>query len=450
MASPLSPSTPKTQTGTEWISLSQKKVASFLIILAVLSTVFLFSIWYSSHSLALRSTNEALRKNPLLTDLNVSLIAKIYDENFTYASFTQDLDHNSTSEIELCDLAMGKWVTEIREPIYTNVTCPSIPDFKNCQKYGKDPGYLYWRWKPDGCDLPRYEPERFLNFVRGKKMAFIGDSLARNQFDSLLCLLSQVETPIEIYRDMFDKFRTMHFPSSNFTLMVMWSEFYVQGIPVIVNGTTTASFNIHLDKINTNWTSQLPSLNYAIISGGNWFFRINYLYENDELIGCVNCREENVKDYGISYAIRRVVRKALESINECENCDGLVTFLRTYTPHHFENGSWFSGGYCNRTHLLAESEIDMNTIEWEIKKIQNKEINKIREVNEGGNENKKSFGVMDVTKAMMIRADGHPGANYDKRWVRNANDCLHWCLPGPVDMWNDMLLFNLMKSSSVD
>lgn len=238
----------------------------------------------------------------------------------------------------------------------------------------------------------------------------------------------------------------MHFPSSNFTLMVMWSEFYVQGIPIIINGTATASFDIHLDKINTNWTSQLPSLDYLIISGGNWFFRVNYLHENNTRIGCVNCREDGLKDYGIAYAIRSVVRKALESINACQNCDGLTTFLRTYTTAHFENGHWFNGGDCNRTQLLDETQINLDGIEWEIRNIQNEEIERIK----GLNDDNKYFGVMDVTKAMMIRADGHPGAYYNKRWFNNANDCLHWCLPGPIDMWSEMLMLNLMTSFSLN
>jgi hypothetical protein len=67
MASPVSPRTPKIQNGTEWISLLQKKVASFLFLLLVLSTVFLFSVWYSSHSFIFGG-KEVLRKSALLTD----------------------------------------------------------------------------------------------------------------------------------------------------------------------------------------------------------------------------------------------------------------------------------------------------------------------------------------------------------------------------------------------
>jgi hypothetical protein len=51
---------------------------------------------------------------------------------------------------------------------------------------------MRWRWRPDGCDLPRFDAARFLEAMRGKSMAFVGDSLARNHFKSLLCLLSKV------------------------------------------------------------------------------------------------------------------------------------------------------------------------------------------------------------------------------------------------------------------
>lgn len=67
MASPVSPCTPIFQNGTEWISILQKKVASFLFLLLVLSTMFLFSVWYSSHNFTFGG-KEALRKSALLRD----------------------------------------------------------------------------------------------------------------------------------------------------------------------------------------------------------------------------------------------------------------------------------------------------------------------------------------------------------------------------------------------
>lgn len=55
-----------------------------------------------------------------------------------------------------------------------------------------DTGFLHWKWQPEKCDLPRIDAQAFLNAMRNKSMTFAGDSIARNQFQSLLCLLSQV------------------------------------------------------------------------------------------------------------------------------------------------------------------------------------------------------------------------------------------------------------------
>ncbi|KAL6605883.1 hypothetical protein ACP70R_041536 [Stipagrostis hirtigluma subsp. patula] len=466
---------------SEWYVVVQRNIKSSLLLLLVLSTVFVFSVLlYSSHGFgAATTTDDALtRQSPLIAELGMSRF-RTEDEEPNVAKTNVAAEQGADAEIsmpspdssapvaptqttedqtgdqgvvgvqveEKCDMSMGRWVREPKGPIYTNLTCPTVPDFKNCQKYGKDPGHLYWRWQPDGCELPRFSPERFLDVVRGKRLAFIGDSLARNQMESLLCLLSQAETPTDVYADAFDKFRTWHFPAHNFTLMAMWTEFYAHAVPVVdADGKPTASFDIHLDRLNANWTSRLPGLDYAVVSGGNWFFRVNYLWEGGRRVGCVNCREANLADFGIAYAVRRVVRAALDAITGCRECKGgLVTLLRTYTPDHFEHGSWFSGGYCNRTRPLEESEVSSWHIGWELRRVQREEVERARETTAAAGS--KRFGVLDVTRAMMLRADGHPGAHYDKRWVRNASDCLHWCLPGPVDMWNDMLLQRLSELS---
>lgn len=93
-----------------------------------------------------------------------------------------------------CDVARGEWVPDPAAPYYTNATCPLIDARQDCMKYGK-PGIesvLRWRWQPHGCDLPRFDAAAFLRLVRGKSMAFVGDSVARNHMQSLMCLLAKV------------------------------------------------------------------------------------------------------------------------------------------------------------------------------------------------------------------------------------------------------------------
>lgn len=59
--------------------------------------------------------------------------------------------------------------------------------------------------------------------------------------------------------------------------------------------------------------------------------------------------------------------------------------------------------------------------------------------------------VLRITGLAQIRADGHPNkyrSKDDKKFDSQnlnvvRNDCLHWCLPGPIDTWNDLLVESL-------
>lgn len=94
-----------------------------------------------------------------------------------------------------CDLFSGEWVPNPEGPYYTNETCYAIQEHQNCMRFGRpDTGFLKWRWKPDECELPIFDPRRFLELVRGRSLAFVGDSVARNHMQSLICLLSRVST----------------------------------------------------------------------------------------------------------------------------------------------------------------------------------------------------------------------------------------------------------------
>ncbi|KAG6405855.1 hypothetical protein SASPL_133449 [Salvia splendens] len=77
-------------------------------------------------------------------------------------------------------------------PYYTNNTCWAIHEHQNCMKYRRpDSDFIKWKWKPDDCDLPAFNPSHFLHMLRDKTMAFVGDSVERNQMQSMICLLSK-------------------------------------------------------------------------------------------------------------------------------------------------------------------------------------------------------------------------------------------------------------------
>lgn len=66
-----------------------------------------------------------------------------------------------------CDLYVGTWVKDEQYPHYKPGSCPYVDEAFDCQSNGRsDSEYLKWRWKPDGCDLPRYLcPALFVIFL---------------------------------------------------------------------------------------------------------------------------------------------------------------------------------------------------------------------------------------------------------------------------------------------
>ncbi|XP_057832425.1 protein trichome birefringence-like 25 isoform X1 [Cryptomeria japonica] len=362
-------------------------------------------------------------------------------------------DHNSTFSSGAdgeCDLSNGKWIPDPSGPFYTNETCRAIQEHQNCMKHGRpDTDYLHWRWRPDSCELPQFNAAGFLNLVRGKILAFIGDSIGRNHMQSLVCLLSQVEDPRDIYNDGTDKFRRWYFPSYNFTLAVLWSPFFVKETTKEIEGTTRDQLKLHLDVADDRWTSELHEFDIVLISGGQWFLKSSIYLEKDEVVGCHYCPGTNYTQLGFYFAYRKALRLAFKVLTSSPEYKGL-TFLRTFTPDHFENGRWDNGGSCERTLPYKNNEITMDGINIEMYKIQSEEFKKAAK--EGAARGLK-FKLLDTTWLSLLRPDGHPGPyrySYPFAKDKNAkvqNDCLHWCLPGPIDTWSEFLLEFLKRES---
>ncbi|KAL0417863.1 UNVERIFIED_CONTAM: protein PMR5 [Sesamum radiatum] len=101
------------------------------------------------------------------------------------------LHTNQTS----CALFMGSWVRDDSYPLY-QYSCPVIDSEFNCQMYGRpDTDYLKFRWQPANCQIPRFNGGEFAMRMRGKNVMFVGDSLGRNQWQSLICMISAGISP---------------------------------------------------------------------------------------------------------------------------------------------------------------------------------------------------------------------------------------------------------------
>ncbi|KMT18476.1 hypothetical protein BVRB_2g026180 [Beta vulgaris subsp. vulgaris] len=312
-------------------------------------------------------------------------------------------------------------------------------------KYGRpDTEFMKWKWMPNGCELPVFNPYHFLDIVKGKSLAFVGDSVARNHMQSLICLLSRVEHPLDISPTKDDNFKRWYYQSYNFTLVILWSPFLVKTQDNDPNGKTGKTFvGLFLDEPNEDWTAQIDGIDYIIISAGHWFFRPLIYYEKRRFMGCRYCEIDNLTEYSLSFGYRNAFKTAFRAILERESFKGTV-YLRTFAPSHFEEGEWDHGGDCLKKRPIKSNETNF---EGENLEMYTAQIEAFQEAQKLAQQRGLKFELMDMTRLMLMRPDGHPSvygrpANLNVTW---PSDCVHWCLPGPIDSWNDFLL-ELLKS----
>ncbi|KAL6989319.1 Protein trichome birefringence-like 36 [Sarracenia purpurea var. burkii] len=133
------------------------------------------------------------------------LVVVIWDHRFTIqfdidnalSWLEEEDDERNTVQsrhesLKTCDFSSGKWVYDQTYPLYDS-SCPYLSTAVACQKNGRpDSEYEKWKWKPKGCSIPRFDALDFLGKMRRKRIMVVGDSIMRNQWESLVCLVQSV------------------------------------------------------------------------------------------------------------------------------------------------------------------------------------------------------------------------------------------------------------------
>lgn len=345
-----------------------------------------------------------------------------------------------------CDLYHGKWVYDSAGPLYSNNSCPVLSQMQNCQGNGRsDKEYENWRWKPTQCDLPRFDPKKFLELMRGKTLAFIGDSVARNQMESMLCILWQVEAPINRGNKRMQRY---HFRSTSTMIIRIWSSWLVHKTNEKFDFAPEGVDKLHLDAPDETFMDIIPSVDVLVLSSGHWFAKKSVYILNNEIVGGQLWWPDNTRKKKIdsTEAFEISVATIISSLVTNPDFKGL-TVVRSYSPDHYEGGAWNTGGSCTGK---VKPAVDGELVEsWFTNTMYDKQVSGF---NRGIKKktNKSRVRLMDITKAFSYRHDGHPGPyrslDPNKITKRSADgrpppqDCLHWCMPGPVDTWNEFLL----------
>jgi hypothetical protein len=346
------------------------------------------------------------------------------------------------SNLMNCDLFDGNWVKDDSYPLYKPGSCSLIDEQFNCFKNGRpDQGYQKLKWKPNGCTLPRLDGGKMLELLRGKRLVFVGDSLNRNMWESLICIL---KNSVKDQKKVYEASGRHHFrsePSYSFIFedYKFTVEFFVSPFLVheweIPEKDGKKKETLRLDLIGGS-AENYKDADIIIFNTGHWWTHDktakgkDYYQEGSHVYGELNVLE----------AFRKALTTWARWVDAKVDPKKSLVFFRGYSASHFSGGQWNSGGQCdhetepikNQTYL-TQYPPKMLVLEKVLKSM------------------KTQVSYLNITRLTDYRKDGHPSmyrklhfSEQEKKSPMLYQDCSHWCLPGVPDAWNEILYAELL------
>ncbi|XP_011078818.1 protein trichome birefringence-like [Sesamum indicum] len=384
--------------------------------------------------------DKGIAENGAVKNLTSSLMKKQNNGTDT-AKAKQGIDDLIKSLMN-CNLFDGNWVRDHSYPLYKPGSCSLIDEQFNCFLNGRpDNGYYKLKWKPKGCTLPRLDGSHMLELLRGKRLVFVGDSLNRNMWESLICILrNSVKDQKKVYEEFGrHHFRTEASYSFIFEDYKCTVEFFVSPFLVqeweLADRNGTKKETLRLDLVSRS-ADKYKNADIIVFNTGHWWTHEktskgkDYYQEGSHVYGELNVLE----------AFRKAITTWGRWVDANINQTKTLVFFRGYSASHFSGGQWNSGGQCdhetepikNETYL-SQYPPKMTVVEKVLKGI------------------KTPVTYLNITRMTDYRKDGHPSmyrkqhmSDEERRSPLSFQDCSHWCLPGVPDAWNEILYAELL------
>ncbi|XWS10073.1 hypothetical protein CRYUN_Cryun39dG0044600 [Craigia yunnanensis] len=231
---------------------------------------------------------------------------------------------------ESCNLFEGQWVWDnLSYPLYKENSCPYLVKQTSCLKNGRpDSFYQNWRWQPNACKLPRFDPLKLLDILSNKRLMFIGDSVQRAQFESMVCLVQSV---IPEGKKSFKRIP----PRKIFKAKYYWAPFIVESNSDHATNHTVLKRLVNLDSISKHgkiW----EGVDVLVFESYVWWMyrpQINATYGS----------MDNVQEYNATTAYRIAMETWANWLESNINPHLQKVFFMSMSPTHLWSWEWKPG-----------------------------------------------------------------------------------------------------------
>ncbi|XP_047308606.1 protein trichome birefringence-like 38 [Impatiens glandulifera] len=316
-----------------------------------------------------------------------------------------------------CNLFQGTWVMDTSNsyPLYQSSSCPFVDPEFDCQKFGRpDTQFLKYVWKPDSCDLPRFDGVDFLRRFKGKKIMFVGDSLSLNQWQSLLCMIhASVPTAITTFSKQ-GLISSLSFDDYGVVVSLYHSTYLVDIVRENIGRV------LKLDSIQGGDSWKL--MDVLIFNTWHWWIHTGNSQPWDYVQDGVNISKDMDRLIAFSKGLTTWGRWVDQNVDTNKT----KVFFQGISPTHYMGKDWNLGSKnCKgEDQPLSGSSYPAGLPPAAI--IVNNVLRKIQ----------KPVYLLDITTLSQLRKDAHPSIYGNDP---SGNDCSHWCLPGLPDTWNQLL-----------